>query len=148
MKKTITICASASFYQHVGQVQDELKAMGYDVLVPQMATTMRGSGDYDVAKVKTWYLNPKDYVTKKKLMDDHFDKIKQADAVLVVNDEKRGIKGYIGSNVLMEITAAYLHGKQVYILNDVLPDAHAYEEIKGIGARMLGGQIANIAETL
>lgn len=141
---TVVVCSSAAFYKHVCEIQDELSAQGLDVVIPRTAQIMRESGDFDVANYKTWYKDESTFKKKQELMDGHFAEIEKGDAILVVNDEKHGVPGYIGPNVLMEIAVAYFLKKKIYVLNDVAKDQSLYEEIKGIEAIELGGNVSNI----
>ena len=50
---------------------------------------------------------------------DHFRKIENSDAVLVVNHGKNGIDGYIGGAVLTEMAIAKYLGKKIFILNEL-----------------------------
>jgi hypothetical protein len=142
--KTICFCASAAFYKHVNQLADQAAQLGYTPVVPKIATTMRQSGNYEVAAIKTWYQNPDDYSIKRQLMDEHFKKVAESDATLVVNDQKYDVDGYIGPNVLMELAIAYYLHKQIYVLNDVNPNNSTYEEVMGMGVISLHGDLTNL----
>ncbi len=137
----LVICSSAAFYKHVCEIADELEGRGFDVIVPKTAQTMRSSGDFNVDNYKTWYKDESTFKKKRELMDGHFAEVEKSDVILVVNDEKHGIPGYIGPNVLMEIAIAYFLKKKIYILNDIKKDEPLYEEIMGIEAVGLGGNI-------
>jgi hypothetical protein len=143
-KKTITICSSANFYEHACLVADELEKRGYNVVLPETAVKMRNSGNYNAADYRTWHKNPSDYHKKSYLMDTHFKEIEKGGAILVVNDEKHGDPGYIGSNVLMEIALAYWLKKPIFILNPVPETARTYEEIVGVGAIIIDNDIGKI----
>lgn len=142
--KTITICSSVSFYRDVLEVQEQLKKMGYTVLVPEIAAKMKKNNDFEVNHYKTWFANPSDYHKKTKLMEGHFRKVRKADAILVVNNEKNGIKGYIGGNVLLEMFLAYLDKKPIYVLNALGKGLPLEEEILGFCPIFLQGNITNI----
>ncbi|MDX1766318.1 MAG: hypothetical protein R3313_05200, partial [Candidatus Saccharimonadales bacterium] len=64
--------------------------------------------------------------------------------ILVVNDEKRGIQGYIGGNVMVEMAVAYYLKKPIYILNDVPKDNPVYEEVHGLNCQVLDGRLENL----
>ena len=76
---------------------------------------------------------------KERAIRDHYEKIDWADAVLVVNHEKRGIPGYIGGNVLIEIGVAFYLKKPIYILNPVSSDLSYKQEILGMKPVILDG---------
>jgi len=144
-KKTITICSSASFYRKVLAIQETLSKLGYSVLVPDTAVLMKKNDDFDISHYKTWYSNEKDYKKKTMLMRNHFKKVLKADIILVVNEEKNGRKGYIGGNVLMEMTLAFHFKKPIYILNPVDTTSQFLEEILGLHPIMLDGSTKKLA---
>jgi hypothetical protein len=139
--KTIVICSSASFYRDLFPIQDALQSFGYRVVLPKTAHKMQKNNNFDVSSHKTWYKNPRDYHKKKALMDAHFKEIVKGDAILVVNLEKNGIKGYIGGNALMEITIAYFYRKPIFIFNDIAHDSLIKEEIYGVNPVFLKGDL-------
>lgn len=141
--QTIVICSSAAFYEHVNQLADELVAKGFTVVVPASASEMRKSGNYSL-DYKTWYNNPEDFHRKAELMRGHFNEIEKGDAILVVNDEKHGVPGYIGPNVLMEMGLAFHLHKPIYVLNSVRRDMPVYEEVIGMESTIIGGDLRKI----
>jgi nucleoside 2-deoxyribosyltransferase len=143
---TIVICSSASFYEHVNQVAAELRERGFEVVVPSSAEKMAKTGDYDVTKHKTWYDKPADFERKAALMHEHFDKVATGGITLVVNDEKKGVKGYIGPNALMEMGLAFHLQKPIYVLNNVDKDMPVYEEVIGMGSIILDGDITKLSK--
>jgi hypothetical protein len=144
----LVICSSAAFYKHVCEIADKLEALGVEVVIPKTAHIMRSSGDFNVENYKTWYKNNQDFHKKKALMDGHFEEVASGDAILVVNDEKHGVPGYIGPNVLMEIAIAYYLKKPIFLLEDIDPKSPVYEEILGMEAVRLGGYINKLATNL
>lgn len=143
-KKTIVICSSANFYKHACDIADKLEKMGFAVVVPETAGKMRKSGNYNAADYRTWHKDPNDYHKKSRLMDTHFKEIEKGDAILVVNDEKHGEPGYIGSNVLMEIALAYWLKQPIFVLNKVEESSRTYEEVVGVGAVILEGDLNKV----
>ena len=124
----------------------ELRDLGYKVLIPTTALKMKKTGNFDVDKHKTWYKNPNDFKTKTKLMDAHFKKVIKGDAILVINNEKHGMKGYIGGNGLMEITLAYHYKKPIFILNEISENLQFYEETIGVNPIFLNGRLEKLRE--
>jgi hypothetical protein len=142
--KTITICSSASFYRQAIDIQNQLRSQGFKVKIPIIAEKMKKARDFDVDHYKTWFKNPKDYKIKTKLMRHHFRKVDECDAILVLNYEKRGIPGYIGGNVLMEMALAFLVKKPIYILNPISEDLNIKEEILGLNPKFLNGDLRKL----
>ena len=145
MKKTITICSSASFYEHANEVADELREMGFEVIVPYTARLMKERADYDLTKYKTWYENEADFHKKKEYVDGHIKEVEKADAILVVNDAKKDIEGYIGMNVMMEMAIAYYLKKPIFVMNPIGKDHPAYEEVIGMESVILNNDLSNFA---
>lgn len=147
-KKTITLCASAAHYRHVIDVEKQLKQLGYRVKVPKTARVMARSGNFDVDQHKTWYQNQADYKVKTQLMKHHIAKVIASDAILVVNDEKRAMPGYIGGNVLIEMALAFHYRKPIFILNAISDQLPIAEEVYGMNPMFLDGDLKIIQEQL
>lgn len=141
----ITICSSANFYQQAVAIQAELEQRaGYTVVVPDMATAMKESGDFEVSHYKTWFADPGDYTKKAELIHGHFDKVAAGDAILVLNFEKNGVENYIGGNVLMEMGLAFHLQKPIFIFNDAPKESSYEEEILGMLPIFLNGDISRL----
>jgi hypothetical protein len=94
--KIITLCSSASMYEKLIQMERDLVRLGFKVLVPVSARKMEQAGDFSLKDEKAWMKDPSQFFQKTALMDAHFKKVEEGDAILVVNLDKGGIKGYIG----------------------------------------------------
>ncbi len=110
----ITICGSMQFYQEMGQIQCILEDQGHTILVPK--------DFYVLAQNETFMESDEERISVKIEHDfirEHFRKIEQADAVLVLNYEKKGVVGYIGGNTFLEMGHAFGLGKKIYLLYPV-----------------------------
>ena len=145
---TITICASVSFYKQAAEVQERLEKPGYKVLIPLVAQKMKESGDYEVSHYKTWFEDASHYHKKTELMQKHFDKVEESDAILVLNYEKHGVANYIGGNVLMEMALAFWLKKPIFVLNEIPEESSFLEEIIGLGSIPLHGDLSELVKTL
>jgi hypothetical protein len=143
-KPLITICASVAMYKKVNEVQEALEPLGFTVIVPKLAREMKKNNDYVVEHYKTWFANPDDYDKKSDYMRTHFEEVDKADAILVVNEEKKGVKNYIGGNVLMEMALAFFARKPIFILNDAPEGSAIEEEIRGVLPVFLHGKIEDL----
>jgi nucleoside 2-deoxyribosyltransferase len=141
----IAVCASFSFYEHVAQISDELAILGHTPVIPATAKRMKAAGDFSKDPLRNSSGEFNDYDQKTRVMQEHFDEIKQADAVLVVNDEKHSQANYIGPNVLMEMALGFALGKPIYLLNDIPTESPFYEELRGLQPKVLGGKLQNLA---
>ncbi|HSX30811.1 MAG TPA: nucleoside 2-deoxyribosyltransferase [Candidatus Saccharimonadales bacterium] len=137
----IVICASFSFYEHVAELADDLLDLGFEPIIPRTARSMKATGDFSKDPLRTATGEFSDYSQKARVMHEHFDEIKVADAILVVNDEKHGQANYIGPNVLMEMGLAFALGKPIYLLNKVPEQSPWLEEIRGLQPEVLRGNL-------
>jgi diphthamide synthase subunit DPH2 len=143
-KKTVVICTSAAFYKHANELAEELTEMGYRVVVPATAITMKNDNNYSVDRIKTWYKKPEEVHIKQGRAKKHFEEVAKGDAVLVVNDDKPNQPTYIGPNTMMEWGLAYYLDKPVFLLHSVSRDHNAYEEALGMTAAILDGDLTKI----
>lgn len=73
----------------------------------------------------------------------YFEKIKESDAILVLNFDKKGIKNYIGGAIFLEMGFAHILGKQIFLLNEI-PDISYKEEIKAMQPTVLNGDLNKV----
>lgn len=92
---------------------------------------MQKRNDFTVSHYKTWN-HDGDYSKKTMLMKKHFEKVTKADAILVTNFTKKRLRGYIGGNVLMEMTLAFYLKKPIFLFNDIDPKLQIKEEVYGL----------------
>jgi len=147
-KKVITICCSASFYEQSLDIEKELKKLGFKVKMPITAKIMQKNNNFNVKDYKPWHTDKSYYKKKTKLILGHFKKVIECDAVLVLNYEKNGQKGYIGGNGLMEMTIAFHYKKPIFIYNKIQEDLNIKEEIYGLNSIFLNGDLAKICKIL
>jgi hypothetical protein len=151
----ITICGSIGFYKEMESARDQLMGLGHEVKIPELALEVpkefgggkkvyfgqyveeNGGMDVFPAGHKLWDL-------KEGAIKDHFEKIEGADAILVINPEKRGIAGYVGGNTLIEIGVAFYLKKPIFIFNPVSSELSYKQEILGMKPVILNGDFTNI----
>lgn len=132
----ITICGSIAHIDRMIEYQKTLELAHHVVHIPAFVAhdekgrpmdskefyRIRKSGQMDIA----WFEEE-----KSRAMRQHFDYIAQSDAILVVNEEKNGIAGYIGGNTLMEMGLAFYLNKKIYLTHPI-PELSYKEEIVGM----------------
>jgi len=75
-----------------------------------------------------------------KSWDESEKKIKENDAVLVVNIEKGEVRNYIGGATFTEIFMAYRMKKKIFLYNPI-PDNLLKDELTGINPVILNGNL-------
>ncbi len=137
---TITICGSMKFHQEMRKVARDLKSQGHTVQLPKSIHLMDAEG----------YVHPDDEDEKAQakithdFIRDHFRKIEQSEAILVLNYDKNGIQHYVGGNTFLEIGIAYWLRKQIYFLN-AIPDVAYKAEIVAMQPVVLNGNLSLIS---
>lgn len=142
--KTITLCASISFYKEVIDVKNDLVKLRYKVFLPDLAEIMEKENNFDKDYYFKSYYGKEPVKVKNEAIMRHFKKINKSDAILVINNEKHGINGYIGGNVLMEMAIAFYLEKPIYVMNPYDENKSTKDEIEGIGSIVIGGDLRKI----
>lgn len=75
------------------------------------------------------------------IMKNFFKKIEESDAFLICNYPKNGIKGYLGTSVLMEIGVAHHISKRIYLLYDIDKSQNYAVEVSLINPIVLNGNL-------
>ncbi len=128
----ITLCGSMQFDSEMTKLADELRRQGHEVDKPNVVEGHVYEDNLDA-----------NAVLKRGFIDEHFAKIDMSEAILVVNEKKNGIDGYIGGNTLIEIAYAYQQGLNLFLLNPV-PEMSYADEIRGMHPTIIDGDIAKI----
>jgi hypothetical protein len=142
-KKTIMLVASVSFYDHVLEIEKQLVDLGFSVNIPYGAVKLKRFG-IDPNIHKDAFISQQNWKEKNRIILLNFKKILASDYLLVINDEKRNQQGYIGGNVLMEMTLAMHYKKPIYILNAIDETAPIKEEIYGMLPVVINGDLKKI----
>ena len=67
-----------------------------------------------------------------------------ANAVLVMNFDKHGIKNYIGGNTLMEISFAHVLDQKIFLYNPIPEILYYKSEIKAVKPIIINGDLSRI----
>lgn len=152
----ITICGSIGFYKEMESARDKLVKSGHEIKIPELTREVsqefgggkkvyfgqyieqNGGVDAFPAGHEIWNM-------KEDAINDHYEKIDWCDAILVINEEKRGVRGYVGGNTLIEIGVAFYLKKKIYILNLVSSELSYKQEILGMKPIILNGNLSIIS---
>lgn len=131
----ISICGSMVHELSMAVVEEALLVQGYEVERPNVK-----EGEF-VDGVRAVISD----ADKRRYIDEHFAKIDASDAILVINEAKNDIAGYIGGNTLLEIGRAYAQGLEIFLLHHV-PEVSYADEIRGMNPIVLDGDLSKIGE--
>ncbi|MEK7582890.1 MAG: hypothetical protein AAB483_00575 [Patescibacteria group bacterium] len=134
----IIIAGSLSAADEIIKIKDKLVARGDEVEYPTGVKKYEASehkmpSDEEKAQDKIDY----------DLIRGYFEKIKNYDALLVVNPEKNGVPGYIGGNTLIEMAFAFVLRKPIYLLHQI-PKMPYTSEIEALMPIVLDGNLSKL----
>ena len=157
MKKIMVAC-SKHFYNLIPNIKKQLELMGYETILPNFYDTPMIEEEIKQNKSKEEHIE----FCKRSFLESQ-EKAKESDAILVLNferekqitslndDSKTQIcPNYIGGATFLEMYDAYLNGNKIYLYND-MPSKESvsgilYDEIEGMGAKTLNGNLFNIED--
>ena len=133
----ICISCSLSFPDEVQKIAAKLTKLGHEVILPDgIMNRAIERPDFDAVAAK--HDNGFD------AMRAHFAKIHQADALLVCNFTKKGIKNYIGANTFLEMGYAYSLRIPIYTYNPLPDMPYIHDEIHAFNVVELNGELSTI----
>ncbi|MEK6809076.1 MAG: hypothetical protein AABY40_00215 [Nanoarchaeota archaeon] len=134
----IGIIASMQFTERMLEVRDQLRTKGHDAFLTDLASPFIGKSDQEKEKIKLYQKNNLDAIRE-------FWRLMQgADAVLVLNLDKHGIKNYIGGNTFLEIGFAHVLNQKIFLWNPI-PDISYYKtEIEAVKPVIIDGDLSKI----
>ena len=132
----IIVCGSISAADEILSVKQKLEEAGHIVEVPEGVKNAQLRQRTDV----TMEEKAQDKI-EHNLIRGYFEKMKEYDAVLVVNPDKRGVRGYIGPNTLIEMAFGHVLNKTLYCLNP-LPEMSYTSELLAMQPTILKGDLS------
>lgn len=134
----IGIIASMQFTEKMVEVRDRLKEMGHDAFVTRLHEPFLGKSDEEKERIKLHQKNNCDAIR------EFWRMMQGADAVLVLNLDKNGVRNYIGGNTLMEIGFAHVLDQKIFLWNPI-PDIPFYQtEIEAVKPVIIHGDLEKI----
>lgn len=134
----IIICCSITAADEVFDIKKKLEAAGHEVEIPEGVKNARLRARTEVSADEK-----AEDKRRGNLIQGYFNKMKKYDAVLVVNPEKRGVKGYIGGNTLIEMAFAHVLGKKLFAIYP-LPEMAYSAEILAMQPLVINGDLSLI----
>ena len=120
------------------EIENGLKALGHEVVLPRFTKEYAQMGSTDEMHSES----VKNKV-EHDLIRDYFEEIKNGDAVLVINEERKNIKNYIGGNSFLEMAFAHVLNKKIFLLNPV-PEMIYSDELIAMQPEILNSDLSLI----
>ncbi len=133
-QKKIAICGSMSAAKGMVEAKEFLEKKGIKVHIQEDIMDFVEGKRTDENKWRKIEIDP---------FKNYFEVIKKCDGILVVNAEKKGIKGYVGGNSLIEMAFAHVLDKKIFLLNQI-PKMSYTDEIAAFQPVLLKGILKNL----
>lgn len=131
----IGIIGSMHYTEKMIELKEELISLGHQAFLTNLHEAFLGKNDEEKEKIKIFQKNNKDAIR------EFWREMQGADAVLVANYDKNGIKNYIGGNTLMEIGFAHVLDQKIFLINPI-PEINFYKtEIEAMNPTILNGDL-------
>jgi diphthamide synthase subunit DPH2 len=133
----IFICTTKHLYHKVEEIKKELEKMGHKITLPN-------SFDEPLKEESMKKIGGREHDKwKEEMLRLQIEKVKDNDAILVLNYKKHEQENYIGASVFLEIFKAWELHKKVFLMNPI-PDNLLKDEIKAIQPIILNGDLTKI----
>ena len=119
----ITICGSMTCSKKMAEIEEKLLKQEHTVVLPPHTKEYTEFGSLE----KMHNESAKNKI-KEDLIRDYYNKIKDSDAILVVNEKRYDIDNYIGGNSFLEMGFAFVSGKKIFTINS-LPEDDKHDEL-------------------
>jgi hypothetical protein len=134
----IGVIGSMQYTEQMIEARDKLISMGHDAFVTSLATPFIGKSDEEKEEIKIRQKNNMDAIR------EFWRMMQGADAMLVINLDKHGIKNYIGGNTLMEIGFAHVLDQKIFLLNPIPEIPYYKSEIEAVKPIIINGDYSLI----
>ena len=134
----IGIIGSMQFTDKMLEVKAKLQELGHDAFVTDLHKAMVGKTDSEIEKIKLHQKYNMDAIR------EFWNMMQGADAVLVLNYDKNGIKNYVGGNTLMEIGFAHVLNQKIFMINPIPEMPYCQTEIEAVKPIILNGDFSKI----
>lgn len=133
----IFICCSKHHYNSVPDLKESLEKEGHIITLPN-------SFDDPFSEEKIKQQSKEEHIKfKEEMLALQERKIKDNDAILVLNLEKNGQENYVGGATFLEIFKAWELKKKIYLYNNI-PNSMLTDEIEGFNPIILNQDLTKI----
>ncbi len=134
----IGVAGSMQFTEQMTDLCQQLDSIGHNSFMSKFGPYFVGKTDEQKEKIKLEQKYNHDAIR------EFWKPMQKADALLVANFDKNGVKNYIGGNAFLEMGFAYVLNQQIYLLNPI-PDMPYYKtEIIAMRPIVINGDLSKI----
>ncbi len=131
----IFICCSKHIYDRVLPIKQDLESKGHIITVPN-------SFDAPMKEEEMKRVGKEEHIEwKRNMMKKQEPKVRENDAILVLNLEKNGQQNYIGGATFLEIFKAFELEKKIFLYNPI-PENIFQDELVAINPIVIKGDLS------
>jgi len=134
----VGIIGSMQFTEKMLEACNELTKLGHEAFVTDLHKALVGKTDEEKEQIKLRQKYNLDAIR------EFWRAMQGADAVLVLNYDKNGIKNYVGGNTLMEIGFAHVLNQKIFLLNPIPEIPYYKTEIEAVKPIVINGDLSLI----
>lgn len=134
----IGVAGSMQYTEKMVEIAESLKKLGHEAFTSSFADKYIGKTDDEKEALKL------DHKYNHDAIREFWQPMQNADALVVANYDKHGIKNYIGGNAFLEMGFAHVLGQKLYLINPI-PDMPYYgTEIIAMKPVVLDGDLTKV----
>lgn len=132
------VAGSMQFTERLMALCDQLEALGHEAFMSKFGPAFVGRTDEEKEKIKLEQKYNHDAIR------EFWKAMHGADALLVANYDKHGVRNYIGGNAFLEMGFAHVLDQKIFLLNPI-PKMPYYEtEIIAMRPVVIDGDLNKI----
>lgn len=136
----IGVSGSMQYTEKMIEICRKLEAMGHTVFMSKFGSEYVGKNDEEKEKLKLHHKYNFDAIR------EFWVPMQDADALVVANYDKHGIKNYIGGNSFLEMGFAHVLNQKLYLMNPI-PKMPYYEtELIAMKPTILNGDLSKVGK--
>lgn len=120
------------------EVREKLNSLGHEAFLTDLHKSMVGKSAEEIEEIKLHQKNNMDAIR------EFWRAMQGADAVLILNLDKNGIKNYIGANTFLEIGFAHVLGQKIFAFNPMPDFPYIITEMDAMKPVVIDGDLAKI----
>ncbi len=134
----IGVAGSMQFTERMMELCEQLEQIGHEAFMSKFGPAFVGKTDAEKEKIKLEQKYNHDAIR------EFWKPMQGADALLVANYDKHGIKNYIGGNAFLEMGFAHVLNQKIFLLNPIPKMPHYETEIVAMRPTVINGDVSKI----
>ena len=134
----IGVVGSMQYTEKMVKAKEELIKLGHDAFLTDFHHPFIGKTSDEIEVIKIHQKNNFDPIR------EFWNQMQGADAILVMNFDRHGIKNYIGGNTLMEIGYAYVLKQKIFLYHPIPEIPYYKSEIVAMSPIIINGDLTKI----